>query len=255
MKKINDCPFCGQGRIYRVRLKPDISEYSDSQMIWFCDECEGIWKLDEPITDHTGSSIHRLAHDLGIPEALIWNDMEIVQIELLYDDTEKALQVTDFQTGGSSCADYSAGDSLWGQNLHIDVFFSDALGKTADTLAAALPAINNKLAFLEELQDNIKRYTVEGAHLDELAENRLCALAEDGDDAEVTLEDGTAVPVEVTPERFIASLYPVAMGFVFNDSTERSQAYLELGCRPDYFAGHRIRITINEQYRIECSGI
>ena len=222
--KMNICPFCGQGRIYRVRQKPDISEYSDSQIIRFCDECEGIWKLDEPITDHTGSSLHRLAHDLGIPEALLWNDMEIVQIELLYDDTEKTLQVTDFQTGGSSCADYSAEDSLWGQNLHIDVFFSDALGKTADTLAAALPAINNKLAFLEELEDNIKRYTVEGAHA-------------------------------VTPECFTASLYPVAMGFVFKDSTERSQAYLELGCRPDYIAGHRIRITINEQYRIECEGI
>ena len=222
--EMNVCPFCGQGRIFKVRLKTDISRYSGSQMIRLCDECEGIWKLDEPITDHTGSSIHRLAHDLGIPEALLWNDMEIVQIELLYDDTEKTLQVTDFQTSGSSCADYSAEDSLWGQNLHIDVFFSDALGKTADTLAAALPAINNKLAFLEELEDNIKRYTVEGAHA-------------------------------VTPECFTASLYPVAMGFVFKDSTERSQAYLELGCRPDYIAGHRIRITINEQYRIECSGI
>ncbi|MBP0987662.1 MAG: hypothetical protein J6S92_05230, partial [Oscillospiraceae bacterium] len=72
--EMNVCPFCGQGRIFKVRLKTDISRYSGSQMIRLCDECEGIWKLDEPITDHTGSSIHRLAHDLGIPEALLWND-------------------------------------------------------------------------------------------------------------------------------------------------------------------------------------
>lgn len=250
---INNCPFCGQGRIFRVRLKTDISAYSDSQIIRLCDECDGIWKLDEPITAHTGASLHVLAEKLGIPEEQLWDGMETVQIELLYDNTEKTLRITDFQPGGSH-SDFTAADTLWGQKLRINVSFSEALGKTAETLAAALPAICNKLAFLEELEDNIRQYTVY-KHLDQLAAERLSPLAKNGNGKTVTLADGSTVPADVTPESFTASLYPVEIRFAFRDSTERSQADLMLGCKPDYFAGHRIRISINEQYRIECEGI
>ena len=182
--EMNVCPFCGQGRIFKVRLKTDISRYSGSQMIRLCDECDGIWKPDEPITGHTGASVHVLA----------------------------------------------------------------------ETLAAALPAISNKLAFLEELEDNIRQYPVY-RHLDQLAAEQLSTRAKNGDGKTVTLADGSTVPADLTPENFMKSLYPVEMRFLFQDSTERSQADLLLGCKPDYFAGRRIRISINEQYRIECEGI
>ncbi len=251
--EMNVCPFCGQGRIFKVRLKTDISRYSGSQMIRLCDECDGIWKPDESITGHTGASVHVLAEMLGLPEEQLWDDMKIVQIELLYADTEKTLRITDFQSGGSH-SDFTAADTLWGQKLRIDVSFSETLGKTAETLAAALPAISNKLAFLEELEDNIRQCTVY-RHLDQLAAERLSTRAKNGDGKRVTLADGSTVPADVTPECFMKSLYPVEMRFLFQDSTERSQADLLLGCKPDYFAGRRIRISINEQYRIECEGI
>lgn len=77
-----ECPYCGQGRILTARLKPDISKYSGSQIIRLCDECDTVWKEDEPVTDHTGAAFHRLAEMLGIPETLLWKDME-------FPDTQK----------------------------------------------------------------------------------------------------------------------------------------------------------------------
>lgn len=71
------CPYCSQGQILRVRIKPNISAYSDSQIVRFCDECDTIWKEDEPISEHTGTTFHALAKMLSISETALWTDMEI----------------------------------------------------------------------------------------------------------------------------------------------------------------------------------
>ncbi len=163
-------------------------------------------------------------------------------------------QITDFRRSDDRWSDYDTVGTLWGQELlhEISVDFADALGKSEETLAAALPAINSKLAFLEENSAAIKE---SASYLHELAEEWLYELVEDEDDTEVELEDGVTVPIEVTPERFMESLFPVALGFEFKESTARCRAYLELLCDPDYFAGHRIHIKINEENEIECEGI
>ena len=165
------------------------------------------------------------------------------------------LNTTDFKRGDDRYTDYITDSKLWGEMLKLDIFFEEKLGKTEETLAEALPAINSKLSFIEENMDAVKRASVDDAHLDELAEDWLSELLEHEDDTEVELEDGSKIPVEVTPERFIASLYPVALGFEFNESTEICAAYLELCCDPDYFAGHRVHIEIDEENEISCNGI
>ena len=72
------CPYYCQGQVLRVRLKPNIDIYSDSQIVRFCDECDTIWKENEPISEHTGTTFHVLAKMLAIPETTLWNDMEII---------------------------------------------------------------------------------------------------------------------------------------------------------------------------------
>lgn len=164
------------------------------------------------------------------------------------------LQITDFRRSDHRWADYYAAVPLWGQELRhdISVSFADVLGKGEETLAAALPVINSKIAFLEENSAAIKE---SASYLHELAEDWLYELIENEGDTEVELEDGSTVSIEVTPERFVESLFPVAFGFKFNESTARCRAYLELLCEPDYFAGHRIHIKISEENEIECEGI
>lgn len=165
------------------------------------------------------------------------------------------LNLTDFKRGDDRWTDYIAEITLLGEKIELDVSFGDALGKTEETLAAALPAINSKLRFMETNKEAVLLSTVDDAHLDELAEEWLYELVEDEDDTEVELEDGSTVPVEVTPERFMESLFPVAFGFDFKKSTAQCSAYLELLCEPDYFAGHRIHIKISEENEISCDGI
>lgn len=164
------------------------------------------------------------------------------------------LTINDFERGDDRYTDYIAECTLCGKRIAADASFESELGKTEQTLAAALPAINEKLGFIEESFGAIADSAVE-AGLDELAEEWLGELAEDEGSKEVTLEDGSTVPAEVTPESFKASLYPVAAGFEFTESTERCVAYLELLCDPDYFAGHRIHIEIDEENEISCEGI
>ena len=72
------CPYCGQGQVLRVRLKPDIGIYSDSQIVRFCDECDTLWKENEAISKHTGTTFRVLAKMLSISETSLWNDMEII---------------------------------------------------------------------------------------------------------------------------------------------------------------------------------
>ena len=71
------CPYCEQGRVLKVRLKTDISGYSSSQIIYYCDECDTIWKENAPISEHTGTTFRALAKMLSISETALWNDMEI----------------------------------------------------------------------------------------------------------------------------------------------------------------------------------
>ena len=72
------CPYCEQGRVLKIRLKTDISGYSSSQIIYYCDECDTVWKENEIISDHTGSNFRIIAKLLSIPEELLWRDMEVL---------------------------------------------------------------------------------------------------------------------------------------------------------------------------------
>ncbi len=171
------------------------------------------------------------------------------------------LNINDFTRGDTRYTDFAGKTTLWGTEISIDAEFEEELGKTEETLAAALPAINEKLAFIENNAAAVKDSTVSDAHLDELASDWLCELVDaDGDDddgegAEVETEDGVFVSADVTPEQFKASLYPIALGLEFGESVGACQAYLELGCEPDYFAGHRVHIEIDEENAITCGGI
>ena len=72
------CPYCEQGRVLKARLKTDISGYSSSQIIYYCDECDTVWKENENISDHTGSNFSIIAKLLSISEELLWHDMEVL---------------------------------------------------------------------------------------------------------------------------------------------------------------------------------
>ena len=251
------CPFCEQGRIFKVRLNPLSIEYSGSRIFHWCEECDTFMQGDE------ADACWRLAEKLGIPEALLWKDMEILQIREMQDGQEVIFP--DFLRGDNPYTDFYAEGSLWGQALrnHISVSFAklpdrnkkqfpNALPDVYSTLMKALHTINCKLAFIEANEAAIKQ---SAAFLHELAEDWLYELVENEDDTEVTLEDGSTIPVDVSPQRFMESLFPVALSFEFKESTAVCSAYLELLCEPDWFAGHRIHIKINEQNEIECEGI
>ena len=171
------------------------------------------------------------------------------------------LTLSDFKRGDTRYTDFVAEYTLWGQKISLDVSFEEELGKTEETLAAALPVINGKLAFIEENAAAIKNSTVSDAHLDELATDWLYELVEDeneeadDEDVMVEMEDGKTVSVNVTPDLFKASLFPRFLGLEFGESLESCQAYLELLCDPDYFAGHRVHIEIDEENEIGCEGI
>lgn len=165
------------------------------------------------------------------------------------------LNSADFKHGDCRYTDYITEITFMGEKIQLDIFFEDALGKNEETLAAALPEINRKLGFIEANKDAVLHSSVDDAKLDALAEEWIADLAENADDETVTLEDGSTIPARVTPERFLASLYPAALGFEFSESTDLCRAYLELCCKPDYFAGHRVRIEINEENEISCDGI
>ncbi|MBR6718522.1 MAG: DUF2262 domain-containing protein [Oscillospiraceae bacterium] len=165
------------------------------------------------------------------------------------------MNLNDFRRGDTRYTDYVADYALHGQKLTLDVSFEEKVGKGENTLADALPAINSKLAFIEEHYAAVTQAAVDDAHLDELAEDWLSELLENEDDETVTLEDGKVVPVKVTQESFLASLFPVALGLEFNESTDCCAAYLELCCDPDYFDGHRVHIEVNEENEISCDGI
>ena len=169
------------------------------------------------------------------------------------------LSLTDFTHGDVRYTDFVTETELWGWKVRVDVSFEDELGKTEETLATALPAINDKLAFIEQNPDAVKQSTVSDAHLDELAGDWLYELVEDEDADEeglmVEMEDGKMVSVDVTPDQFKASLIPLFLGFEFGENTESCQAFLELACDPDYFAGHRVHIELDEENEISCEGI
>lgn len=171
------------------------------------------------------------------------------------------LTTNDFKRGDVRYTDFVTETELWGRKVRVDVSFEEELGKTEETLAAALPAINEKLAFIEQNAEAVKQSTIDDTHLEELASDWLYELVEDEvededeEDIMVELEDGKTVSVNVSPEQFKASLIPLFLGFEFGETTESCQAFFELLCDPDYFAGHRVHIEIDEENGIACEGI
>ena len=171
------------------------------------------------------------------------------------------LNITDFKRGDTRYTDFITKTTLWGTEISLDISFEEELGKTEETLAAALPAINAKLAFIEQNPEAVKQSSISDAHLDELAGDWLYELVEEEDenaedeDIMVEMEDGKMVSVNVTPDQFKESLIPLFLGLEFGESTESCQAFLELVCDPDYFAGHRVHIELDEENEISCEGI
>ena len=155
------------------------------------------------------------------------------------------LKPSDFRRGDTRYTDFVTEGTVLGKNIPIDVSFEEELGKTEETLAAAMTAINEKLGFIESEAARIMQSTIDDAHLDEPASDRAFEEFEGNED---DFED-------ITAEEFVKSLYPAALGFEFSDSLESCQAYLELNCDPDYFGGYRIHIEIDEENEISCDGI
>ena len=67
------------------------------------------------------------------------------------------LTTNDFKRGDVRYTDFVTETELWGQKVRVDVSFEEELGKTEETLAAALPAINAKLAFIENNADAVRQ--------------------------------------------------------------------------------------------------
>ena len=81
------CPFCHMGSVITVKIQADLRPYTDRQTIRLCDECEGIWRMDEPVSAQTGSGLHMLAEMLSVPEQTLWDHMEILETRLLKGET------------------------------------------------------------------------------------------------------------------------------------------------------------------------
>ncbi len=106
------------------------------------------------------------------------------------------------------------------------------------TVAAA----EKLLQLAESSRDEVIRSMIDG-HMHELAEEWEYEATEDED-------------VKVTAEQFAESLFPIDITAEFKESLDGGgSVYLEFGCDPDWFGGHRIHVRLGADGRAVCEGI
>ena len=146
---------------------------------------------------------------------------------------------------------------IWDKEILTAVCFSEFEEEPEALTPEIRSVIQDKIDFINQHRKEIREST---AGLNELAEDWLIQEVDDdtvdlNELTSVTREDGTEVDLPVTEEIFQNSLYLIDVTFEFRNHTETCKAFLEFGCEPDYFWGHRVHIKINEENQIVCEGI
>ncbi|MBE6876158.1 MAG: DUF2262 domain-containing protein [Ruminococcus sp.] len=146
---------------------------------------------------------------------------------------------------------------IWNREILTAVCFSEFEEEPEALTPEFRSAIQDKIDFINRHHQEILN---SASGMAELAEDWLIQGIEDDtvdldELTSVTMEDGTEVAFPVTEKAFKNSLYLIDVTFEFRKNSEICKAFLEFGCEPDYFCGHRVHIKINEEHQIICEGI
>lgn len=145
--------------------------------------------------------------------------------------------------------------ALWGQKevpLFIDI--APPVNRD-DTLRAFLPALEQKLLWLERHKPAVEKALLQDGLCTLAADWMAGAEAADEEGECYVCKEGEKVFLPITPDDFCRSLLAQSMA-VFADKNKKGVSLeLYLACSPDYFAGHAIRGTIDKHNDVRSQGL
>lgn len=151
---------------------------------------------------------------------------------------------------------FNSKTNVWNmKNVEIHINLPDnTKGKEEDYLLKYIASVNEKIEWIHNNRKKIEKALIDDDIIS-LAED-WAAGAEKAEDEEqecYLMEDGEKVFLPISPEAFCKSLYFEAIVLSFDEPIP--EAELILLCKPDYFAGHCIMVTITTDNQIECNGL
>jgi hypothetical protein len=147
---------------------------------------------------------------------------------------------------------------IWGDGIEVEVFLPVSIGTEEEIRAAALaavPWIEEQLALIQAHKSEI---ALEMQGDKERAEEWIWDdpdFVELSDNEGYTVLDGEKVSVPISDETFRNSLFLWSVVFEPAAAAGLFKMTLEIGCKPDYFAGHRIHVEIDEYRQVIGHGI
>lgn len=147
---------------------------------------------------------------------------------------------------------------IWGDGVEVVVFLPASTGTKEETHAAALAAVPWMEEQLAWLQVHKTEIALEMQGDKERAEEWIWDdpdFVELSDNEGYTVLDGEQVSVPISNEDFRNSLFLWSIVFKPGAAAGVFKMNLELGCKPDYFAGHRIHVEIDEHRLIASQSI
>ena len=144
---------------------------------------------------------------------------------------------------------------LWGQDVFVGLDLPEGEDK-ARALEAALPAVEQRLEWLENNRAGVEKALLDDGGPD-LAQDWASSaeLAEEEDAECYIMEDGQKVFFPITPEAFCASLQPESLVLNGKEGNGRFRMELMLVCDPDYFAGHALEVCVEADGTISSGGL
>lgn len=158
------------------------------------------------------------------------------------------------KTGNEHSSDYETVGKIWGDKVKILI---STEGEKKCPLDTIIPRIERILAMIprrDETAEILKRDGIIDRAEEWVAE---CEPADDySDDHErFVLDKGVIIELPITVEQFAESLKVDSLGVSFMDSADDFTARLYLYCKPDYFDGHSIEVSIDKDGEMRCLGI
>lgn len=168
----------------------------------------------------------------------------------------KTLVINDFEHK-DKYSSFEAATELWGKdyvNVYID-FPEDR--DINECLHQYLPIINEQQQWLEANKGNVEKALADADFI-ELAEDWASSAEEATDEKDecYIMEDGKKVFLPITEKDFNNSLYLDSITISFEEEAmDAPEIELYILCDPDYFAGHSIQVSVDNEKNINCHGL
>ncbi|WP_379139730.1 DUF2262 domain-containing protein [Paenibacillus sp. sgz500992] len=147
---------------------------------------------------------------------------------------------------------------IWEDDVEVEIFLPTAIGSkemAKDAAISAVPLLEEELAWLQMNKGEL------GKALEWAKERAEEWIWDDPDFVELSDNegyvelDGQTVCVPISDEAFLNSLFLWSVVFEQVDGAGSFKMSIELGNKPDYFAGHRIHMDIDEHKNFVNQGL